>query len=144
MTIFGTENKARREAWIEKTLRALPDGQRILDAGAGEQVHKAACQHLTYVSQDFAQYDGQGDNRGLQMKEWDYSKLDLISDITAIPEEDSSFDAILCTEVFEHLPEPIQALKEFHRLLKQGGTLHPHGTVLQPHPFFSLPLLFRI
>jgi ubiquinone/menaquinone biosynthesis C-methylase UbiE len=132
MTAFGTENKSKREAWIDKTLRSLPEGLRILDAGAGEQAHKPACQHLKYVSQDFAQYDGQGDNRGLQMQAWDYAKLDIVSDITAIPEEDASFDAILCTEVFEHLPEPVQALKEFHRLLKQGGAL------IMTAPFCSL------
>ena len=123
MTAFGTQNENRRKQWIQEALNKLPEGQRILDAGAGEQDHKNHCQHLEYVSQDFAQYDGQGDNHGLQMGQWDYKKLDIISDITQIPEPDNSFDAILCSEVFEHIPDPIKALKEFHRLLKKNGTL---------------------
>ncbi len=123
MTGFGTQNEHRREEWIRKTIEQLPGGLRILDAGAGEQGHKKLCQHLEYVSQDFAEYDGQGDSRGLQMGQWNYSKLDIISDITRIPEPNSSFDAILCSEVFEHIPKPIEALKEFHRLLKTDGIL---------------------
>ena len=75
------------------------------------------------MSQDFAQYDGKGDGMGMHKGGWDQSNLDIISDITAIPEPDASFDAIMCVEVFEHLPEPIKAIQEFARLLKPGGLL---------------------
>lgn len=34
-----------------------------------------------------------------------------------------SFDAILCSEVLEHVPEPTHALDEFARLLKPGGVV---------------------
>ena len=30
--------------------------------------------------------------------------LDIISDITSIPVSDNTFDAVMCIEVFEHLP----------------------------------------
>ncbi|MHB8117592.1 MAG: class I SAM-dependent methyltransferase [Methanothrix sp.] len=123
MTAVGTLNEANRVAWLEKTLLKIPAGSRILDAGAGEQQFKRFCSHLKYVSQDFAEYDGEGDRRGLQSKEWKYTGLDIVCDITQIPEPDESFDAIICTEVFEHLPAPILAIKEFHRLLRKGGRL---------------------
>ncbi len=119
----GTENEITRRLWVEKKLSELPAGLRLLDAGAGEQQYKKFCTHLKYVSQDFAQYDGKGDNIGLQMGAWDNSNLDIIGDITDIPEPDGSFDVILCTEVFEHLPNPVLAIQEFSRLLKQGGQL---------------------
>jgi len=119
----GTSNKSNRDAWLEKTLRNISCGSRILDAGAGELQYKPFCQHLDYVSQDFAQYNGEGDGMGLQTGAWDQTKLDIISDITAIPEPDGSFDAIMCIEVFEHLPEPIKAIEEFSRLLSPGGHL---------------------
>lgn len=123
MTTVGTKNQSNREAWLEKTLNQIPAGSRILDAGAGELRYKRFCLHLDYVSQDFAQYDGKGDGRGLQPGSWDTSNVDIVSDITAIPESDASFDAVMCTEVFEHLAEPIKAIREFARLLKPGGLL---------------------
>ncbi len=122
-SMAGTRNEATRLEWLEATLKKIPIGSRILDAGAGELAQKKFCSHLNYVSQDFGQYNGTGDNKGLQMKEWDNSKLDIVSDITAIPEPDKSFDAIMCVEVFEHIPDPISAIKEFSRLLRQDGLL---------------------
>lgn len=112
-----------RDAWIEKALGSVPAGARILDAGAGESKYKPLCEHLSYVAQDFGQYNGKGDGSGLHRGDWDQSRLDIICDIVDIPEPDKSFDAILCIEVLEHLPEPIEALRELSRLLKNGGTL---------------------
>lgn len=121
--LVGTSNEQTRDAWLERALREVPAGSRILDAGAGEQKCRRFCSHLEYVSQDFGQYDGRGDARGMQTGSWDQTRLDIVSDITAIPEPDASFDAIMCVEVFEHLPDPLLALKEFARLVRPGGHL---------------------
>lgn len=130
--IIVPANQINREHWLETTLKKIPSGYRILDAGAGEQQYKKFCTHLTYVSQDFAQYDGKGDGKGLQTQSWVTSNLDIVSDIISIPEPDASFDAIMCIEVFEHLPEPILAIKEFSRLLK------PEGYLILTAPFCSI------
>jgi ubiquinone/menaquinone biosynthesis C-methylase UbiE len=119
----GTVNEQARRDWLQKTLAALPPGGRILDAGAGEQQYQPFCTHLRYVSQDFAQYVPEQNRAGMHMPAWDYGKLDLVCDIAAIPEPPSSFDAIMCTEVFEHIPSPVPALDEFTRLLRPGGAL---------------------
>lgn len=119
----GTLNQANREKWLKKTLKQIPKGKKILDAGAGELQYKKYCKHLRYTSQDFAQYDGSGDSKGLQTGEWDNSKLDIISDITSIPVKDKSFDAVMCVEVLEHMLEPALAVREFGRILKVGGKL---------------------
>lgn len=77
------------------------------------------------MSQDYCQYQG-GKNfldEGLHSKKWDTSRIDLVSDITSIPAGDASFDAILCSEVLEHVPYPNLALDELTRLLKPGGIL---------------------
>jgi SAM-dependent methyltransferase len=119
----GTRNETTREAWLELALKQVPAGSRILDAGAGQLKYKKFCRHLDYLSQDFAQYDGRGDGSGLQTGSWDQSKIDIISDISDIPESDGSFDAVMCIEVLEHLPNPLLALQEFSRLLRPGGQL---------------------
>lgn len=119
----GSSNEDNRNQWVIETLENLTPGITLLDAGAGEQPYKKHCTHLQYVSQDFAAYNPQAVKEGLHMSNWDYGTLDIISDVTAIPRPDASFDAILCTEVIEHIVNPIEAIKEFSRLLKPGGQL---------------------
>lgn len=127
----GTTNESNRVQWIEATLKKIPAGLKILDAGAGECQFKKFCGHLNYVAQDFGQYTGEGEV-GLQTGTWDNSHLDIVSDITAIPVPDATFDAVMCTEVLEHVPDPVAALKELNRVLKPGGYL------LITAPFASL------
>lgn len=128
--LIGNDASEVRINWVIQQLKGLPKGASILDAGAGERAFKNHCSHLEYVSQDFAQYDGGG--KGLQSGSWDNEGLDIVSDITAIPVGDASFDYILCTEVLEHVPDAVAAIREFSRILKPGGTL------LTTAPFCSL------
>lgn len=119
----GTRNEATRVAWLAKKLAEIPADGRLLDAGAGERQFEEFCRHLDYVAQDFGKYDGKGNLAGLQTGSWNQAKLDIVSDISNIPEPDASFDAVLCVEVFEHIPAPVLAIEEFARLLKSGGHL---------------------
>lgn len=135
----GKGQELARKAFIQSQLLELPRGIRILDAGAGELQYKEYCSHLNYVSQDFCQYNGDTISEGLQISGWDTNGIDIISDITAIPEPDESFDCILCSEVLEHIPEPIKAIKEFSRLLKSGGTLiltAPFSSLTHMAPYY--------
>ena len=125
-------NEAVRHQWIRDRLVELPAGGRLLDAGAGEQPYRGDCGHLDYVAQDVGEYDGAGDGVGLQMGSFNFAGLDLVCDVADVPEPDASFDAVLCSEVLEHVPDPTRALDEFARLLKDGGVL------LLTAPFCSL------
>jgi SAM-dependent methyltransferase len=119
----GNSYKENQDKWLRKTLENIPSGLRILDAGAGELRNKKFCKHLNYVSQDFCQYEGSGNGKALQVGTWSVDKIDIIGDIVNIPEKNESFDVILCSEVFEHIPNPVEAIKEFQRLLKKDGIL---------------------
>lgn len=132
MKLAGNNSDQVRIQWVSNALRLIPKGHRILDAGAGELRLKPYCAHLEYVSQDFCQYEGSGDGKALQTGGWDTTQIDIVSNITTIPVPDASFDAVLCSEVLEHVPDPVAAIKEFSRILKPGGTL------LLTAPFCSL------
>ena len=51
----------------------------------------------------------------------------------ALPFDANCFDAVLCTEVLEHLPEPALAIAEMDRVLRPGG-----------HVILTTPLYFPI
>jgi ubiquinone/menaquinone biosynthesis C-methylase UbiE len=132
MKLIGRDTDKVRFAWVTNQLSRVPPGARILDAGAGELRFKPFCKHLDYVAQDFGQYSGDGDGAALQTGAWDNTKIDILSDITDIPVQNESFDVVLCSEVLEHVPDALSAIRELSRVLKPGGTL------LLTAPFNSL------
>ncbi|MFZ6027455.1 MAG: methyltransferase domain-containing protein [Chloroflexota bacterium] len=127
-------NLLRRDAWVAKIAKQLPPGMRLLDVGAGPCRYRTLFDHCSYHTQDFAQYDG----KDIQNSQWRYGELDYICDATDIPVEDNYFDAVLCTEVLEHVPEPDRVLQEISRILKPNGLAFlsaPLGSGLHQQPF---------
>lgn len=53
---------------------------------------------------------------------------DLHFDILQIPLPDTSFDAVICNHLLEHVADDRAALRELHRILRPGGW----GVVLSP------------
>lgn len=45
----------------------------------------------------------------------------VVGDIVSLPFQDGSFDVVTCFEVLEHLLNPLIALKEISRILKENG-----------------------
>lgn len=137
-------NQYERDDFVIGELKKISAGKIVLDAGCGSQRYRQYCSHLAYKAQDFGQYttddkkmmgsDGVGGKDGYQ-----YGTLDYVSDIWNIPESDETFDAILCTEVFEHIPYPAETIKEFSRLLKKNGKLiltAPSNCLRHMDPYF--------
>ena len=132
MFTVGTTNESDRVKWIEETLKKIPEGLTILDAGAGESQFKKFCSHLKYIAQDF------GAIFRVMVKSDCKLAHGIIQNLILFPIFFPShyliiqLDAIMCTEVLEHIPDPIGAIKEFSRLVKPGGYL------LITAPFASL------
>ena len=122
-------NRSTIRKFIRNAAKNTKEGLFVLDAGAGEGGWKYLFPHARYQTQDNC------------TSYFDYSRTDYNCDITEIPASDASFDVVLLTEVLEHLPEPLLALKELNRILRRGGYLYltvPQGWEehLAPRDFF--------
>ena len=112
---FWNPEAYARDQWIKRQAELMPHGSRVLDAGAGASKYRPFFRHCRYETQDFCAYNG-------PLVKY-LQTIDYICDITSIPLPEKTFDGILCTEVFEHLPDPMAALREFSRLTKPNGKL---------------------
>lgn len=127
-TIYGF-NTGDRRRWVEAWAARIPNGARVLDAGAGRAPYRSLFHHCDYKAQDFGQEPA---------TIGEYTALDFECDITSIPVGDGSFDVVLCSEVLEHLYEPLKAVREFARILAPNGLLlltAPLGSSLHQEPY---------
>lgn len=117
--------------FVKNVADSMPKGGLLLDAGAGECVYKPLFTHCQYRAIDLAV----GESR------WNYHNLDYVGPLHDMPIEDETFDAVLCTEVLEHLEWPRESVKEMCRVLKPGGRLYitvpmAHREHQVPYDFF--------
>ena len=125
-------NLVTRDRWVAKQAESLPAGARVLDMGAGSCPYRPLFAHCRYQTQDFTGLDDE------QLRHGSYGSIDYRCDIAAVPVADGEFDAILCTEVLEHVREPIKAVREMARILKPGGRLMltaPLGSGIHQEPY---------
>ncbi|WP_395752818.1 class I SAM-dependent methyltransferase [Prosthecobacter sp.] len=114
----------RREA-----IPALHSGMQVLDAGSGRLKEQVMREELlasgaTLHTLDFCAGPG----------------VDFVGDVSDLPFKEGSYDAVICTQVLEHVKSPPKTVSELVRVLKPGGMLYL--TAPQSAPLHNLPWHF--
>lgn len=134
---FSTRSKLRDigrwyvTSYVKSIAKRLSGNALVLDAGAGECVYKKYFKHCNYKAVDL----------GIGSNSWNYSNLDYLAPLHNLPLENETFDAIICTQVLEHLEWPRESVSEFYRVLKTDGKLFitapmAHGEHQVPYDFY--------
>lgn len=127
----GADSFAGARERLRFLARQLRPGSRVLNIGVGGGTLEAEAQRLgmTISSLDPSERAIAAIRQRLQMA--DRAQVGYAD---AIPFADGSFDAVVASEVFEHLTPDVlhRALREIHRVLAPGGMLL--GTVPAREP----------
>jgi SAM-dependent methyltransferase len=94
---------------------AAGDAVAVLDVGCGERPYEP-------LFADFeCRYVGLDTHPG--------PTVDIVGTSDELPFEDAEFDCVLCTQVLQFIPDPHRALREIHRVLREGGVglVSTHG-----------------
>lgn len=108
----------------------------VLDAGAGNKPYRQFFLHTNYESTDIK-----------------LSDHTFVSNLNNIPKPRNYYDAVINTQVLEHVEDPEKVLKELNRILKKGGKLFltaPQGWGIHEEPYnyfyftkYGLEILFK-
>jgi SAM-dependent methyltransferase len=97
-------------AFMQEAAAQLEPGSRVLDAGAGNAPYRELFGHCRYVTSDWSSSQHEG-----------AEKVDIQASLDDLPVPDASFDAVLNTQVLEHVADPVRVAGELFRVLAPGG-----------------------
>jgi ubiquinone/menaquinone biosynthesis C-methylase UbiE len=100
-------------------LRNIAAGARVLDVSCGRSLFTEIEEdwHFRVVSFDIDRNLIFQRSQVCPQNHW------LVADALSIPFRNESFDVLFAGEIIEHLPDPIEALREWRRVLKPEGLL---------------------
>jgi SAM-dependent methyltransferase len=119
---FSTEPSKRHTAgllvpWVASFLR---QDDRLLDIAGGSgtyasEIVRAAPVSIVGVDLSESMIRQRGEDPRLLEN--------VVGDMEALPFEDESFDAAMVVAALHHVPDPLPALREAHRVLRPGGRI---------------------
>ena len=103
--------------WVRYLRKRLPSG-RILDAGCGHGFFlKCAEKYYETFGTDISMY---GIDQAKRISSKSYLQ---VGNVYKCGYKDGVFDVVINFDVLEHLEKPVNALREYNRILKIGGLL---------------------
>lgn len=100
-----------------------------------------------YLAQHFGSVTGVDiDEDAIAHAQENFKKDNLkfeVGDAMNLAYEDSSFDVVISSHIYEHVPDSKIMMKEIHRVLKTGGVCYFAGCnrIMWNEPHYNLPLL---
>lgn len=86
---------------------------RLLDFGCGSKPYRSLFQVEEYIGVDFENEGHPHENE----------QIDFFYDGKSLPFPDNNFESVLCSEVFEHIFNLDEVLKELNRVMRDGGKM---------------------
>jgi SAM-dependent methyltransferase len=116
--------------FVTHAAAALASGSRVLDAGAGDAPYRELFSHCEYVTADWPESVHAGGKAA-----------DILASLDDLPVAEAVFDAVISTQVLEHVRAPSVVLNELHRVLRVEGTLWLTAPLVwplheEPYDFF--------
>jgi SAM-dependent methyltransferase len=99
-------------AAVRRFAEMLPSGASVVDLGAGDAPYRELFGHVSYLTVDWGHSPHE-----------DAADVDVVASVDNLPFEDGTFDAAMLTQVLEHVPAPEEAVREAHRVVREGGAL---------------------
>jgi len=96
--------------FVRRVADSLPAGTVVVDVGAGDAPYRELFAHCEYRTSDWEASVHEG------AREADY-----VAPADSLPLEDGTVDAVLLTQVLEHVPVPAAVIQEAARVIRPGG-----------------------
>jgi arsenite methyltransferase len=122
--VYATRDVMRRRRLVREALAPAP-GERILDAGCGPGFYVAELADVVGEQGAILGLDESADMLALAAARNEGRPNVSFAQglVTAMPVEDEHFDAAICVQVLEYVPDVEVALRELHHALRSGGRL---------------------
>lgn len=140
--IEGRERKACTTVAVLKDYLSEPlKNYKLLNVGGSAGIID------NYLSDNFNSVTGIDiDEHAIAHASETYKKSNLefrVADALNLPFQDNSFNVVVCSHVYEHVPDPYRMFNEIYRVLKPGGVCYfsAGNRLMWNEPHYNLPLL---
>jgi ubiquinone/menaquinone biosynthesis C-methylase UbiE len=140
--VFGRERKARTMVAVLQDYLGVHLGNlSLLNVGGSTGIID------NYLSAHFGSVVGVDiDAPAIEHAQKMYVKNNLrfnVGDALNLRFPDATFDVVICSQIYEHVPDPERMVDEIFRVLKQGGVCYfaAGNRIMWNEPHYNLPLL---